>query len=152
MKLGREQILARVPHRPPMLLVDRLDELEPGQSGIGITDLSEHSGIFAGHFPAEPIMPGVLLVECMAQTAAVVFAPPPEEGRPAAPKYLARIERANFKRPVRPGEILRTRVSLVKQVGILLRVAGEISAEAGPVADGALLLYDAEARTAREED
>jgi 3-hydroxymyristoyl/3-hydroxydecanoyl-(acyl carrier protein) dehydratase len=134
-----------------MLLIDRLEQLEPGRFGIGVTDLSDHSGVFEGHFPGEPIMPGVLLVECMAQTAAVVFAPPPAEGRPAAPRYLARIERANFKRPVRPGETLRTRVSLVKQFGILLKVEAQIDAEAGPVADGALLLYDAEAQGARED-
>ncbi len=146
MNVDRKQIMACIPHRPPVLLLDRVEDLHPGLSGVGVTDISQHAGVFAGHFPGEAVMPGVLLVECMAQTAAVVFAPPPTERQVGPPKYLARIEKVTFKRPVGPGETLRSHIRLVKKFGILIKVEGLVTSEMGLAAQGQLLLYDTEAQ------
>jgi 3-hydroxyacyl-[acyl-carrier-protein] dehydratase len=143
--LDREQIMLRIPHRPPILMLDRVEELVERTQATGVTTVGCDSDWLRGHFPGEPIMPGVLLVECMAQVAAVMFAPPPENGRPFSRKYFARIERVTFRRPVRPGTTLRTHVKALRVLGRLLRVEGRASDDSGPIADGILVLYDVDA-------
>jgi 3-hydroxyacyl-[acyl-carrier-protein] dehydratase len=107
---GAEQIQDIIPHRYPILLVDRIVELELGRRVVGIKLVSQTDPILQGHFPHNPIMPGVLIVEALAQTGAVLaLADPAERGRIP---YFARIDNCRFRRPVRPGDSLRLEVEL----------------------------------------
>jgi 3-hydroxyacyl-[acyl-carrier-protein] dehydratase len=130
-------VMRLIPHRPPFLLVDRVVELEAFRRAVGIKNVTVNEPFFQGHFPAEPIMPGVLLVETMAQTAAVLAVAglgPAHEGRPV---YFMGIEGARFRRPVRPGDQLRAEIQVLRnrlgvwKFGGRVTVEGELAAEAG---------------------
>lgn len=102
-----------IPHRYPFLLVDRIDELEPGQRAVGMKNVTANEQFFQGHFPDYPIMPGVLIVEAIAQVGAVTLLAMDEyEGKIA---FFAGIDNVRFKRQVKPGDTLRMEVEL-KQV------------------------------------
>jgi 3-hydroxyacyl-[acyl-carrier-protein] dehydratase len=102
-----------IPHRYPFLLVDRIDELEPGQRAVGIKNVSANEEFFQGHFPTYPVMPGVLIVEAIAQVGAVTLLSLGEyEGKIA---FFAGIDNVRFKRQVKPGDTLRMEVEL-KQI------------------------------------
>jgi 3-hydroxyacyl-[acyl-carrier-protein] dehydratase len=103
-----------LPHRYPFLLVDRIRELEPGRRVVGIKNVTINEPFFAGHFPGRPIMPGVLILEAMAQTGGVLaFKSTPGEGPPVV--YLTGIENAKFRKPVVPGDQIRFEIEVVKQ-------------------------------------
>jgi 3-hydroxyacyl-[acyl-carrier-protein] dehydratase len=106
-------ILEAIPHRYPFLLVDRLVEMVLGRSAVGIKNVTVNESFFQGHFPGHPVMPGVLIIESMAQTAAVLVVE--TLGGDAAGKlvYFMSIEGAKFRRPVVPGDQLR--VHIVKE-------------------------------------
>jgi len=107
-----EQIMARIPHRYPFLLVDRILELEPGRRIVGLKNVSANEPFFLGHFPEYPVMPGVLVIEAMAQVGGVLASfLPGTEGHLA---YFASIDRCRFRRPVRPGDQLLTEVVVIK--------------------------------------
>ena len=94
-----------IPHRFPFLLVDRIIELEPGKRGVGLKNVSIGEPYFQGHFPDYPVMPGVLIVEALAQVGAVVLLQLDEfKGRIA---FFAGIDNVRFKRQVKPGDVLR---------------------------------------------
>lgn len=97
------QILQMIPHRYPMLMVDRVVEMVPDQSAVGIKNVSINEPHFAGHFPGRPIMPGVMIVEAMAQTAAVLVAYSERELQGSSKLvYFLAIDNARFRRPVVP--------------------------------------------------
>jgi 3-hydroxyacyl-[acyl-carrier-protein] dehydratase len=131
-----KEILRHLPHRYPLLLVDRILELDPGRRIVGLKNVSANEPFFVGHFPGHPIMPGVLILEAMAQVGGVLASLLPGAGRKLA--YLATIERCRFRRPVTPGDQLITEVVVLRlrdRVGKMratCRVNGEI------VADGVL--------------
>jgi 3-hydroxyacyl-[acyl-carrier-protein] dehydratase len=112
--MGRDldiaQIMHAIPHRYPMLMIDRMTEVVLDKSAIGIKNVSVNEHFFQGHFPAHPVMPGVLIIESMAQTAAVLVVE--TLGPDAAGKlvYFMTIESAKFRRPVVPGDQLRLAV------------------------------------------
>lgn len=103
-------IMKAIPHRYPFLLLDRMVEVVPGESAIGIKNVTVNEPFFQGHFPGQPVMPGVLIIEAMAQTAAVLVVETlgPEAGGKVV--YFMSIEGAKFRRPVGPGDQLRIHI------------------------------------------
>ena len=105
------EILSRLPHRFPMLMIDRVLECEPGKRIVALKNVSINEPYFAGHFPGVPIMPGVLILEAMAQAAGLLaFSTLGLQADGQSLYYFAGIDRARFKRPVKPGDQLRIEV------------------------------------------
>ncbi len=112
MILNREQIKEIIPHRDPFLLIDRVLDLVPGKTTIGEKDVKIDEYYFKGHFPQEPVMPGVLIIESIAQTGAITLLTiPGNEGKMV---YFGGLKKAKFKRKVVPGDTLRLEVELDK--------------------------------------
>ena len=128
-------IMHAIPHRYPFLLVDRLVEVRRGVSAVGIKNVTVNEGFFAGHFPNHPVMPGVLIIECMAQTAAVVVMD--ALGPEAAGKivYFMSIDGAKFRRPVVPGDQLRVLVTRERNRGNVWKFSGEASVDGAMAAE-----------------
>lgn len=113
--LNAEQIMEIIPHRQPFMLLDTIEELEPGRRARARKCVSYNEPYFAGHFPKEPVMPGVLIVEAMAQAGAVAMLSQPQmKGKTA---YFAGINSAKFKQKVVPGNVLDLEVEIVKVKG-----------------------------------
>lgn len=112
MMLNTEEIKAIIPHRDPFLLVDEILELEPGKRAVGLKHISPDAFWFRGHFPGKPVMPGVLILEAMAQTGAVAALSLPElQGKIA---LFGGANKVKFKHMVLPGDTLRMEVELLK--------------------------------------
>ena len=115
MELDINEIQKILPHRPPMLLVDRIIEIEPFKSAVGIKNVTMMEPHFRGHFPDKPIMPGVLLLEAMAQVGGVAMLYPEENRGKLA--LFGGMENVKFKRPVVPGDQVVTKAEIVKTRG-----------------------------------
>lgn len=101
-----------LPHRYPMLLIDRVEELEPGQHAVATRNVTINENVFNGHFPQNPVLPGALIVESLAQTGAVALLSQPEfKGKTA---YFGGIKSAQFRKVVRPGDVMKLEVTLDK--------------------------------------
>lgn len=113
--LDSQQIQAIIPHRYPFLLVDRILEIEDGKRAVGIKNVSVNEPFFHGHFPEYPVMPGVLIVEALAQVGAVAMLKKEENrGRLA---FFAGIDNCRFKKQVKPGDQLRLEVEIIRAKG-----------------------------------
>ncbi len=131
MKLDRAGVEALIPHRPPFLLVDSVEELEPGVRCVALRTLRADDFWFAGHFPGNPVMPGVLVVEALAQTATLAAA----SSGDAAGKIglFAGIDKVRFKRVVKPGDTLRLEAELLAMHGpvgkckVVAKVDGQLA-------------------------
>ncbi len=107
-------IRALLPHRYPFLLVDRVRQLEPDRRAVGIKNVTVNEPFFQGHFPDQPIMPGVLILEAMAQVGGVLaLKSAPPDGKPVV--YLTGVDHAKFRKPVVPGDQLRVEVEVLKK-------------------------------------
>lgn len=113
--LTTKEIMEIIPHRQPFLLIDTIEELEPGKRAVGKKCVSYNEPYFAGHFPQEPVMPGVLIVEALAQVGAVAILSCEEfKGKTA---YFGGIKSAKFKQKVVPGDVLTLELEIIKQKG-----------------------------------
>lgn len=115
MKLNSNQIQEILPHRYPFLLVDRITECEPGKSATGIKCVSANESQFMGHFPQKHVMPGVLIIEALAQTGAVALLA--EEKNKGKIAYFGGIKQARFKRQVIPGDVLTLKCEIISSKG-----------------------------------
>lgn len=111
MVLDIQEIMKLLPHRYPFLLVDRIEELVKGESVVGIKNVTINEPFFQGHFPGHPVMPGVLIIEAMAQVGGV-FAIVSDNIGSDKVTYFTGIDNARFRRPVRPGDVLRIELTL----------------------------------------
>jgi 3-hydroxyacyl-[acyl-carrier-protein] dehydratase len=144
--LTTKEIMAIIPHRYPFLLIDRILELEPGRRAVGEKLVTIGEPFFQGHFPDFPIMPGVLIIEALAQTACVAALSLPDyQGKIG---LFAGIDRARFKRPVRPGDTLRLEITLDKMRRNIGRGSGKATVD-GQLACEAELLFAMADRTAK---
>lgn len=110
-----QEIMEILPHTHPFLLIDTIEELEPGKRAVGKKCVTFSEPYFAGHFPGNPVMPGVLIIEALAQTGAVVILSLPENRGKTA--YFAGIDKAKFKQMVRPGEVLTLETQIIRTKG-----------------------------------
>ena len=123
--LDVEQIKKLLPHRAPFLMIDKLSEIKPGESAVAYKAVSINEPHFQGHFPGYAVMPGVLIVEAMAQAAGALVVH--SLGLTGANRvvYFMTIDRARFRKPVRPGDMLRIPVKALRQRGPVWRFGGE---------------------------
>lgn len=128
-------IMALLPHRYPMLLVDRVVDMVPGESAVGIKNVTINEPFFQGHFPREPVMPGVLIVEAMAQTGAVLVLKTMELEDPGTLVYFLSIDNARFRKPVVPGDRMEIRVRRIQSRRNIWKFSGEAWVEDNLCAD-----------------
>ena len=138
------RIMELIPHRYPMLMVDRVVEIVPDVSAVGIKNVTVNEPAFQGHFPERPIMPGVLIVEAMAQTAGILVVRtlgPEAEGKLV---YFMSIDNARFRRPVTPGDSMRIHVQKLQHRRNVWRFSGEAKVDGTLCADAtfAAMLVD----------
>ena len=165
MKLDRDEVMALLPHRPPFLLVDEVEEVEPGVHCVATRTLLVDDFWFAGHFPGNPVMPGVLIVEALAQTATLAAASAAAEGgaTDAAPDaaagslsgkvgLFAGIDKVRFKRVCKPGDTLRLEAEIIAVHGPVGRAKVKATVDGQLVCRGELMfaIVDAAAVAAGE--
>jgi 3-hydroxyacyl-[acyl-carrier-protein] dehydratase len=139
--MERSEIESLIPHRPPFLWIDRVEELEPGVRCVAVKFVDPSNPIFSGHFPAEPILPGVFLIEAVAQTAGVMLGsvrPRPAGKSTERVALLAAVNRFKFLKPVTPGQQLRVETKKLTEAGRMACIAATVSVGEEMVANGEL--------------
>ena len=119
------EVMRRIPHRYPFLLVDRAEEYRAHQSIVGIKSVTINEPFFAGHFPAYPVMPGVLIVEAIAQTGAVLMSKSLDADVTGKTIALFSLDNCRFRSPVRPGDVLRMPVEVLRARGDVFKFRGK---------------------------
>ena len=128
-----KEIMKYLPHRYPFLLVDRVLEFEDFKSIVALKNVTMNEEYFQGHFPGEPIMPGVLIIEAMAQTGGILAIR--SAGQDNMGVYFMSIEKAKFRKPVVPGDQLRFEVAVIQRRGNIMRLTGKALVEDKVVAE-----------------
>ena len=127
-QIGIKEILKMIPNRYPFLLVDKVDIIEPNEEAIGLKNITMNEPQFTGHFPENPVMPGVLIIEAMAQTAAVTVMSNQEEGHKKSVFFMS-VENAKFRKPVLPGHQLKMHVVKEQERRNVYRFRGEATVD-----------------------
>ena len=142
-----QRILATLPHRYPFLLVDRILEVEPGKRVVGIKNVTFNEPFFQGHFPGNPVMPGVLLIEAMAQTGAVLLLSDYTGDMAGKYVYLAGVDKARFRRTVVPGDQVRfeLQVQSLRSRACRMRGTATVDGELAVQAELFSMMVDTEA-------
>lgn len=128
------EILARIPHRYPFLLVDRAEDYRPHRSIIGIKCVTVNEPFFVGHFPGNPVMPGVLIVEALAQSGAILMSKSLNADVEGKTIMFISVDEARFRQPVRPGDVMRMHVEVLKHRGDFFKFKGQAMVEGKLVA------------------
>jgi 3-hydroxyacyl-[acyl-carrier-protein] dehydratase len=127
--LDVKRVMAALPHRYPLLLVDRVESLVPDQSIVAIKAVTMNEQFFQGHFPGRPIMPGVLIVEALAQAAGVLAVESLDLANSGKLVYFIAIENAKFRQPVEPGVLLKLEVEFLQKRATVCKFAGRATIE-----------------------
>ncbi len=129
------RVMEAIPHRYPFLLVDRVVDFIPGESAVGVKNVTINENFFQGHFPRHPVMPGVLIIESMAQTAGVLVVETLGAASRGKLVYFMSVENAKFRRPVVPGDQLRIHVTKERRRGNVWRFNGVAKVDGQVVAE-----------------
>lgn len=129
------EILARIPHRYPFLLIDRCEEFRPNQSIVGVKCVTVNEPFFQGHFPSYPVMPGVLIVEAMAQTSAVLMSKSLDIDPTGKAIFFMSLDNCRFRAPVRPGDVIRLNVEVLRARGDVFKFRGKATVDDKMVAE-----------------
>lgn len=143
------EIMKMIPHRYPILLVDRLVDYEEGERAVGLKNVTMNEPHFMGHFPGAPVMPGVLIVEAMAQTSAILVVKTLGDEARGKIVYFMTIDNARFRKPVVPGDSVYIHVTKVKQRGPVWKFDGVAKVDDTVVAEATFsaMLTDQDANT-----
>jgi 3-hydroxyacyl-[acyl-carrier-protein] dehydratase len=134
-----QAIMQHIPHRYPFLLVDRILELEPNKRVVGLKNVSMNEPFFQGHFPGTPIMPGVLILEAMAQTSGVLAIASMEKAGKNALMYFMGLDQVKFRKMVVPGDQLIMELEVLKQRAKVMKLAGTAKVDGQVVAEAQLM-------------
>jgi beta-hydroxyacyl-ACP dehydratase FabZ len=134
-----QAIMQHIPHRYPFLLVDRILELEPNKRVVGLKNVSMNEPFFQGHFPGTPIMPGVLILEAMAQTSGVLAIASMEKSGKNALMYFMGLDQVKFRKMVFPGDQLIMELEVLKQRAKVMKLAGTAKVDGQVVAEAQLM-------------
>jgi beta-hydroxyacyl-ACP dehydratase FabZ len=138
--IGIQEIMDTLPHRYPFLLIDKIIEMEMGKRVVGIKNVTMNEPFFQGHFPGHPIMPGVLILEAMAQTGGVLAlkSVPPDQVKNKV-LYFMSIDKAKFRKPVVPGDQLRFEIDVIKQRSNIMSLKAQAMVDGAVVAEAELM-------------
>lgn len=132
------EIMRKLPHRYPFLLLDRLTDIVPGESAVGIKNVTINEPHFMGHFPGQPVMPGVLIIEAMAQTCGALVVYSLGDEAEGSLVYFMSIDNARFRRPVTPGDVLHLKVRKARSRGNVWRFECEAQVDGQRVAEATI--------------
>lgn len=138
-RLEVEDIKKILPHRYPFLLVDRIIELIPGERVVGIKNVTINEPFFQGHFPGNPIMPGVLIIEAMAQVGGILAYKSIKEGVPGEYIYLAGMDKVRFRKPAVPGDRITFELSMIRQKSRVYKMKGVAYVDDSLIAEAELI-------------
>ena len=133
--ISLQRVLEMIPHRYPFLMIDRVDQVIAGTSAIGIKNVTINEPYFQGHFPSEPVMPGVLIIEAMAQTSAVLVVYTLGKAFEGKLVYFMSVDNARFRKPVIPGDQLRIYVTKDRHRGMVWKFTAEAKVDGVLVAE-----------------
>ena len=136
------EIMEFLPHRYPFLLVDRVVEMDGEKSGVGIKNVTASEPWFTGHFPDNPVFPGVLIIEAIAQVSAIlVMQNAKDEGNPMVTKtiYFMTVDKVRFRNPVTPGDQMRIHVTRIRRRGMAYKFKGEVFVDGQLMAEGEIM-------------
>jgi 3-hydroxyacyl-[acyl-carrier-protein] dehydratase len=135
--MERSEIERMIPHRPPFLFLDRVEELDPGVRCVAWMSMEPLDAVFAGHFPGRPIVPGALIIEAVAQTATVMMAASAGEGG-VGNALLAAVNRFKFLKPILPGQNVRIETTKLTEAGSMIYIGGAVFVDGTVAASGEL--------------
>ncbi|PKR59570.1 3-hydroxyacyl-ACP dehydratase FabZ [Thalassospira lohafexi] len=133
-----QRIMEMIPHRYPFLLIDKVIDIAPGESATGIKNVTMNEPQFTGHFPQQPIMPGVLIIESMAQTAAILVVQTLGEGAEGKLVYFMSIDSARFRKPVTPGDVMHIQVVKKQSRGPVWKFESQVKVDGQVVAEATI--------------